>query len=757
MAVQQLKKDLIWVTNLLKNNLHNMKRYILPVMLMASTLCGCGSKDKSEPIITKTDIEVVGGQYTPEIMHRLGKVGDPQVSPDGTRILYGVTYTSIEQNKGNRELYLMDIDGSNNVKITDTPKSESNARWIDDSKIIYMRGGNLYTATLSGSAIAQEVEVAGAQGFEGFELSPDNSKIMFVKSVKAAVKPTDLYPDLDKSSGRTYTDLMYRHWDHFVEDVPHTFIADFTGSLVGEATDILAGDTANPESQERMFELPTLPFGGLEQLSWSPDGKYIAYSCRKVAGRDYAFSTNTDIYLYNVETGATQNLTAGMMGYDTTPLFSPDGKKLAFLSMERNGYEADKNRLFVIDMDKVLANLTSKDFRPFMKELTTDYKYNVDGIAWAPKSDKIYFNSCVNALTALFVVDLDKVVGLPVEGNEVTGSLPVSYGNGIRRITSSDALFDFSTAVPVANEIGEVAQLITTNTCMMRPAEIVTVNPMTGEFKELTAENKETLDKLDTPLVEQRWMTTVDGKKMHTWILYPPHFDKTKKYPAILMCLGGPQGTISQGFSTRWNYRLMASQGYIVILPNRRGTTAFGQPWCEQISGDYIGLNMQDYLLAVDNMKKEPYVGKVAATGASYGGYSVYYLAGIHQNRFSALIAHAGIFNQEHMYMMTEEMWFPTWDNGGAPWDENPVAKRHYGNSAHKLIKNWNTPILITHGEMDYRVPVDQGMAAFNAARMMGVESRLLLFPEENHWILKPQNSVHWNREFFGWLDKYCK
>ena len=498
-------------------------------MLMASALCGCGSKDTSEPIITKTDIEVVGGQYTPEIMHRLGKVGDPQVSPDGTRILYGVTYTSIEQNKGNRELYIMDIDGSNNVKITNTPKSESNARWIDDSKIIYMRGGNLYTATLSGSEISQEVEIAGAQGFEGFELSPDNSKIMFVKSVKAAVKPTDLYPDLDKSSGRTYTDLMYRHWDHFVEDVPHTFIADFTGSLVGEATDILAGDTANPESQEKMFELPTLPFGGLEQLSWSPDGKYIAYSCRKVAGRDYAFSTNTDIYLYNVETGETQNLTAGMMGYDTAPLFSPDGKKLAFLSMERNGYEADKNRLFAIDMDKVLANLTSKDFRPFMKELTTDYKYNVDGIAWAPKSDKIYFNSCVNALTALFVVDVNKVAGLPVEGNEVTGSLPVSYGNGIRRITSSDALFDFNTAVPVANEIGEVAQLITTNTSMMRPAEIVTVNPMTGEFKELTAENKATLDKLDTPLVEQRWMTTVDGKKMHTWILYPPHFDKTKK------------------------------------------------------------------------------------------------------------------------------------------------------------------------------------------------------------------------------------
>ena len=734
-----------------------MKKHFIPVMIMAAALCGCGGNDASEPMITKQEIKVENGHFTPEIMHQLGKVGDPQLSPDGSRILYGVTYTSIEQNKGNRELYVMNLDGSNNVKITSTPKSESNARWISDSQIVYMRGGKLYTATFSGTTLSAEAEVAGGEGMEGFELSPAGNKIMFVKSVKAAVKPVDVYPDLQKSSGRTYTDLMYRHWDHFVEEVPHTYIADFTGANVGEATDILAGDTANPESAEKMFELPTLPFGGLEQLSWSPDGKYIAYSCRKLAGRDYAFSTNTDIYLYNVETGATQNLTAGMMGYDTNPLFSPDGKQLAFLSMERNGYEADKNRLFVVDMDKVLANLGTKDFRPFMKELTTDYKYNVDGIAWAPKSDKIYFNSCVNALTALFVVDVNKVVGLPIEDNEGTGYLPAAYGNGIRRITSSEALYDFGTPAVVANEIGEVTELIATNTCMMRPAEIVTVNPATGEFKELTAENKATLEKLDEPLMEQRWMTTVDGKKLHTWILYPPHFDKTKKYPAILMCLGGPQGTISQGFSTRWNYRLMAQQGYIVILPNRRGTTAFGQPWCEQISGDYCGLNMQDYLVAVDNMKKEPYVGKVAATGASYGGYSVYYLAGIHQNRFSALIAHAGIFNQEHMYMMTEEMWFPTWDNGGAPWDNNPVAKRHYSNSPHTLIKNWNTPILITHGEMDYRVPVDQGMAAFNAARMMGVESKLLLFPEENHWILKPQNSVHWNREFFGWLDKYCK
>ena len=591
-----------------------MKKQFLPLMLLASAICSCSEKQPAatnEPMITKTEIQVENGKLTPEIMHRLGKVGDPQLSPNYGKILYGVSYTSIEQNKGNRELFLMNADGTENVKLTSTPKSESNARWINDSQIIYMRGGKLYTATIEGAALVNEKEVTGAEGMEGFELSPAGDKIMFIKSIKAAQKPTDVYADLDKSSGRTYTDLMYRHWDHFVEEVPHTYVASFNGSEINGVTDILAGDKANPETDTKKFELPTLPFGGLEQLAWTPDGKYIAYSCRKLAGRDYAFSTNTDIYLYNVETGATQNLTAGMMGYDTDPVFSPDGKQLAFISMERDGYEADKKRLFVIDMEKTLANLDAKDFRGFMKELTTDYKYNVESIAWAPKGDKIYFNSCVNALTALFSVDVNKKVGLPIEDNEGTGYLPTSYGDGITRITATDAWFDFDGVSIIPNAEGEVATLITTNKCMLRPAEIVKVNPTTGEFAQLTNENKETLDKLDEPTIEQRWMTTVDGKQMHTWILYPPHFDKTKKYPAILMCLGGPQGTISQGFSTRWNYRLMAQQGYIVILPNRRGTTAFGQPWCEQISKDYMGLNMQDYLRAVDVMKKEPYVGKI--------------------------------------------------------------------------------------------------------------------------------------------------
>ena len=740
-----------------------MKAILSAAVVVSAAGCGGGGgqqpSQSNEPIIGKQRIEIKDGRLTPEIMHMMGKVSDPQVSPNGKHILYGVTYTSIEQNKGNRELFLINADGSGNVQLMSTPKSESNARWIDDSKIAYMRGGQIFVADLSTDCtklINEKQMSAFVEGEEAdaFELPADASKIMYIKNIKANIVPTDLYPDLKKATGRTITGLMYRHWDHFVETIPHTFIADFNAEAQGAI--IKPGSVASPGlinekdillPDEAAFELPTLPFGGLEQLSWSPNGKMIAYSCRKLSGKDYAFSTNTSIYLYNVENGETQIITPGVHGYDTDPSFSPDGSKLAYISMERDGYEADKKRLFVYDMQSGAKS-----------ELTTDYKYNVESVTWAPDGNSIYFTSCVNGLTAIFNVDVNKKLGGAIADNLATGPIDdgFNYGEGIRRITSVSVINDFDAPAILPLEDGSY-RLVATNKSMLRPNEIVSVDPTTGTVTELTQENKEILEGLDTPTVEARWMKTVDNKNMLTWIVYPPHFDKSKVYPAIMMCLGGPQGTISQGFSTRWNYRLMAQQGYIVILPNRRGTTAFGQPWCEQISGDYCGLNMQDYLTAVDEMKKEPYVGKVAATGASYGGYSVYYLAGIHKNRFSALIAHAGIFNQESMYMMTEEMWFPNWDNGGAPWDTNPVAVRHYSNSPHKLIKNWNTPILITHGEMDYRVPVDQGMQAFNAAQMMGVPSRMILFPEENHWILRPQNSVQWNREFFGWLDKYCK
>lgn len=685
----------------------------LTPLLMAATLIGtgCSSTEEQAKVIEKKAVQVENGQFTPELMHMMGKVSDPQLSPDKSKILYGVSYTDIQENKSNRELFVMNVDGTGNTRLTRTPSSESNARWIDGgSRIMFARGGQIWTMNADGTGEKQVSDIQG--GISEFKLSPDGKQLMYVSEIKSCIKPTDNYPDLDKSSGRTMTDLMYRHWDHFVETIPHTYVASFDGNTVGAGKDIIEGEP---------YELPTLPFGGLEQLSWSPDGKYIAYSCRKVTGKEYAFSTNTDIYLYEVASGKTVgNLSKGMMGYDTEPSFSPDGKKLAWISMERAGFEADKRRLFIYDM----ASGTRKD-------ATADYKYNVDAVTWSDDSKSIYFNSCVNALTGLYNINLED--------------------NSVRRITADDVRFDFS-GVQVAGD-----RLIGTYMSMKMPSELVSVNIADGSFVQLSHENDDILAQLKDVNIEQRWMETTDGKQMHTWIVYPPDFNPEKKYPAILICLGGPQGTISQAWSTRWNYRLMASQGYIVILPNRRGTTAFGQEWTDAISGDYCGQCMKDYLTAVNNMKKEKYVGKVGAAGASFGGYSIYYLAGTHNGTFDAFLAHAGIFNQEQMYMMTEELWFPTWDNGGAPWDENPVAKRHYANSPHKLIKNWDTPIFITHGEMDYRVPVEQGMAAFNAAQMMGVESRMLLFPEENHWILRPQNSVHWNREFFAWFDKYLK
>lgn len=699
-----------------------MKKLFFTLLAMAAiTSCGASRETaaSSAPAIEKEAIEVADGHFTPEIMHRMGKVSDPQVSPDGKTILYGVAYTSIEQNRSCRNLFLMDIDGGNARQLTHFPKSASNARWIDGGKAIaYLQGGQMWVMNADGTGSRKVSDVA--EGISEFKLSDDGSQVMYVTSFKVAQKPADIYPDLAKSTARTIDGMMYRHWDHFVESIPHTFIAPFDGKKLGEGFDILDGAP---------FELPSEPFDGIEQLAFSPEGGQIAYSCRKLTGREYAFSTNSDIYLMNLSSRVTINISEGMMGYDKEPVFSPDGCSVAWLSMERDGYEADKVRLFAYDI-----------VPGFCRELTTNFKYNVESPVWAPDSKSIYFCAEVEGVKEIWNVDL--------EGN-------------LKRITPEHEWVNFG-APTLAGE-----SIITTTTTLMRPSEITSVSLADGSWKQLSHENDEIIAQLDECKVEERWIATTDGKKMLTWVVYPPHFDAAKAYPAILLCLGGPQSALTQGWSTRWNYRLMASQGYIVVLPNRRGTTAFGQEWCEQISGDYMGQNMRDYFSAADNLKAEPYVGKMAAVGASYGGYSVYYLAGIHQGRFSAFIAHAGIFNQEQMYMTTEEMWFPNWDNGGcrqpdkymsgSPWSDNPAAVRHYASSPHKLVEKWDTPILVTHGELDYRVPVEQGMAAFNAAQMMGVPSKMILFPDENHWILKPQNSIHWNREFFDWLDKWCK
>ena len=494
-------------------------------------------------------------------------------------------------------------------------------------------------------------------------------------------------------------------------------------------------------------------FSCRDGFRWSPDGKYIAYSCKKKAGKEYAFSTNTEIYIYNVADGSCNVIPMGG-GYDTEPTWSPDGQHIAWLSMARDGYEADKTRLMVADVADGKAGT--------IRDLTAGFKYNAAAPVWDDDSRTIYFNALAEGLQGLFKANVDGTIS---------------------RITSDSQWCDYNS--PFAVQKSDKGTTLLASWCSMDfPTELVSVSAEDGSTIQITKENEHILSQLADHKMEARMVKTMDGKDMLTWVMYPPQFDSTKVYPSILICLGGPQGTISQSWSYRWNYRLMAAQGYVVVLPNRRGTTAFGQEWCEQISGDYSGMNIQDYISAAKEMKAEPFIGKMAACGASYGGYSVYYLAGVHENLFDCFIAHAGIFDEKYMYYETEEMWFCNWDNGGmtefaytpgqtgpagdgitfgglqqagSPWSSAAKAKWHYTHCPADNVTKWNTPILCIHGGMDFRIPYDQGMAAFNAAQMMGVPSKLIVFPDECHWILKPQNALFWHREYFDWLDKWCK
>ncbi len=740
------------------------------------TLTSCTMNENnvisSEGYIAKSEITIKEGHMTPEALLAFGRLSDPQVSPDGKHIMYGVSYTSIQENRSVRNLFICKLDGSDNQQLTTSGKSISNARWSADGKhVAFLMGGQAWTAAIAEkngswelSDIRQATDIPAGVG--EFKISPDEKKVMYISYVKSHVKaPTDCYEDLDKATAYEVDDLMYRHWDHTVMEIPHTFVADFEfgGAAIKEGTDILAGE-------DGLYELPTEPFGGLEQLAWSPDSRYIAYSCRKLEGKRYAFSTNTEIYIYNVETAETSVIDM-KGGYDTDPVWSPDGKKIAWISMERDGYEADKQRLMVADVDWSAGTMPAISG---IRDITDSYRYNVSSPSWSADSKSIYFASLAEGLQGIFEAVCDG------------GSWK------IERLTGDDMWYDFGSPFHVAEAEDGGRTLYTTWCSMDFPTELVAVELNGGKtaYNQITDENGHILSQLADHKTEARYVKTVDGKDMLTWVLYPPQFDPSKTYPAITICLGGPQGTLSQGWSYRWNYRLMTDQGYVVVLPNRRGTTAFGQEWTEQISGDYPGLNMQDYLAAAREIKAEPYVGKMAACGASYGGYSVYYLCGTHGDVFDAFVAHAGIFNEEHMYMTTEEMWFANFDNGGlheteidprvgtpegpvgpagdgvtfggikqggSPWSNLPKAQRHYRLSPHKLVTNWHTPLMVIHGGMDYRVPVDEGMAAYNAAQMMGVPSRLLIFPDENHWILKPQNALLWHREYFRWLDQWCR
>ena len=681
---------------------------------------------------------------TPEALWAMGRIGGATASPDGKQVVYQVGYYSVKQNKSQQMLFVMDADGKNKRQLTTGQQSETDGAWIDQGRrIAFLTGGQLWSMNADGSDRKQLTN--SSVDIEGFKFSPDERKVILIKSLPYHGTIQANPADLPLATGRLATDMNYRHWDHYVETIAHPFVADFDGSSINEGVDVLQGEP---------FECPTAPFGGTEQLAWSPDSKSIAYTCRKKEGVQYAISTDTDIYLYDVATGKTKNLckpsgykepaidaTKSMknqavnhqpddmnVGYDTNPQFSSNGKYIAWQSMAHNGYESDRNRLCVY----TLAD-GSKNY------VTEQFDSNVDAYCWGNDNNTFYFIGVWHGKTHVYQTNLKGQIKQLTDGQYDYGSLQL---------------------------LGRKGQLLVTRHSMSHPDDLFVLTPSKKEKRsqvtQITDENKHIFDQLAIGKVEERWTKTTDGKDMLSWIVLPPHFDANKKYPTLLFCEGGPQSPVSQFWSYRWNLQIMAAHGYIVVAPNRRGLPGFGSAWNEEISGDWTGQCMNDYLSAIDDAANNlPYVDKdrLGAVGASFGGFSVYYLAGHHDKRFKCFISHDGAFNLESMYTDTEEAWFSNWEYEDAYWnkDQTANAKRTYQNSPHQFVDKWDTPILCIHGEKDYRINANQGMGAFNAARLRGIPAELLIFPDENHWVLKPQNGILWQRTFFNWLDRWLK
>ena len=690
------------------------KLIIMATLALLATSCQ-HKEDATKAPITKPEITIQGGRLTPEALWAMGRINSVLPNEQTNQLAYTVSYYSVEENRSTS--WIRVAHEQDNQLVTDNEWVGYEPAWWGNN-IAYLNGGKLHVKSIDG-------KVKTLNGFdkdiEGFLLSPQGDKIILIAQVKTVASTADKHPDLPLASGRVVDDLMYKHWDEWTETAPHPFLCELKEGI------------ANPESQIKNLEVincidllegtpyesPMKPFGGIEQLAWSPDGKTIAYTCRKKSGLDYAISTNSDIYLYDIATGTHTNLTEGNMGYDTNPSYSPDGKYIAWLSMERDGYESDENRLFI-------CNLATGEQTFLSKGLDT----NVDSYYWKD-NNTLVFSAVWHATSMLYEINLQG-----------------------ERTYLTTGQYDY---VPAAN-IGDTYYCLRHS---MREANEIFRFKQGEEPVQISHENENIYSQITMGEVVPRWQTTTDGKQMLTWIIYPPRFDPTKKYPTLLYCEGGPQSPVSQFWSFRWNFMMMAANDYIIVAPNRRGLPGFGNEWNEQISGDYGGQCMKDSLTAIDEfVMSEPYVDKdhLGCVGASFGGFSVYWLAGHHNKRFKAFIAHDGIFNMEMQYLETEEKWFANWDMGGAYWEKNnKIAQRTFANSPHLFVDKWDTPILCIHGEKDYRILANQGMAAFDAAKMRGVEAQLLIFPDENHWVLKPQNGILWQRTFFNWLDKYLK
>lgn len=680
--------------------------------------CGDGTGKKTDPMKidnSLTEAEKSAGILTPEVMWKMGRVGGSTVSPDGKTVLYTVSYYSMKDDKSSTHIWSVPTDGGEAVQITDGAGKEASIQWSADGSRIYFlstRSGDvqLWSSKPDGSDMRQLSAIEG--GIEGFGVSPKGDKLYYIKRVQVEKRrSSEIFPDLPDSKAMIYDDLMVRHWNYWDDgSYLHLFVADLQNGKVAEGVDIMAGEP---------WDAPLAPYFDAAEIAWNNAGTQLAYTCKKMKGKQYALSTNSDIYLYDLASGKTTNITEGMMGYDKYPRFSPDDCMVAFTSMERDGNESDKDRLFVTKL------ATGEKLY-----LTKDFDYNAGNVVW-DGNDKLYFLTPIRATYQLCRVGLD---GSPVE-------VVTRGAHDLNAFTMGGG------------------KLVAERTTLSSPTELYAVNLSDGTLTQLTNTNAEIYDNIKMGEVRERMVKTTDNKEMLTWVILPPDFDSTKSYPVLLYCQGGPQSVVSQRWSYRWNYQLMAAQGYIVVAPNRRGLPSFGQEWLDQISGDYSGQNIRDYLSAIDDVAREPWAdeNRMGCVGASYGGYSVYFLAGNHQKRFKAFIAHCGMFNLESMYCGTEELWFPNNDLGGPYWSDSPVAKRSYANSPHKFVKNWDTPILIFSGLNDFRIPYTENLQAYTAAQLMGVPARLVAFENEAHQVFKPQNSLVWQREFFGWLDKYVK
>ncbi|BFU21237.1 prolyl oligopeptidase family protein [Entamoeba histolytica] len=677
--------------------------------------------------ISKSNLIIKNRKFTAEALWSMGRINGYDLFDN--KLLYTVSYYDIPKNGSSSHIIIKTLNSkeytdltskmrdSNDQLTKNCAQSQTNAIFDKNGRgILFNSNGKLFEYYFDSEQVEQLS--TGSLDISEFKISPDYSKCLFISSVEHSYKNED-YNDLPLTSGMIFEDLNYRHWDEFNTSLPHPFVSKLNNmKFEDHPFDILENEP---------YESPLKPFGGIEQLCWSKDSKKIAYTCKKKVGKEYATSTDSDIYVYDTETKTTINLCKDFepknYGFDSNPMYSPSGKKIAWVSMERDGYESDRSRLIIFDLGTKKKSFVSEWFES-----------NVESFDWINDCQMV-FTGVWHGLTHIYLIEINN-------DNELVNHEQITTGQ-----------YDYKSVKWFGN------MLIVKRQSMIEADELYELDLKTKEIKQISFENDFIYTQIDKASVQPKWMKTVDNKDMLVWVIYPPHFDSTKKYPTLLYCQGGPQSAVSQFWSYRWNFLLMASEGYIIIAPNRRGLPGFGMEWLEEISLDYGGLCMKDLLTSVDIMKEESYVDsdRLGCVGASFGGYSVYWLAGHHQKRFKVFIAHDGIFNTEEQYIETEEMWFSQWDMGSAVWEGKEKSKKTYENSPHRFVEEWDTPILCIHSEKDYRVVVSQGIAAFNAARMKGVAAELLYFPDENHWVVKAQNGMLWQRTFFRWLRRWLE